>query len=107
MLHFDHINLVTTNVVRKKRGNAVETRCAVCRIEIHDTNVPENGFWCNFCLDFYVCETCFKTETYGGKESAWEICPADTMMVADLLNSHSVENKCSICKIEVENRYSR
>lgn len=93
--------------VRGRRDITNESRCAICERGFNDANVHENFFLCNFCLDFYMCETCFKRQPYPGGKSSREICPADTMIVAGLLNSDSVWNECSICTIEIEVRYSR
>ncbi|XP_066029185.1 uncharacterized protein [Pocillopora verrucosa] len=102
MIHLHYLNKVPTRIVRRKNGITVESRCVVCRIGIQDPNVPENSFLCNFCLDFYMCETCFMRREYAGRESSWLICPADTMIVARLHDSPP-GNECSICRIEIEN----
>lgn len=102
----DELKLVSIGTVRN-RGIPVESRCAVCEIGINDANVPENCFACNFCSDFYMCETCFKRQPHPGGESSGKICPADTMLVARLRDSRPGMNECSICSIEFEDRYSR
>ncbi|XP_066029606.1 uncharacterized protein [Pocillopora verrucosa] len=106
LIHSHYLYLVSMGTVRRRRDITNESRCAICERGFNDANVHENFFLCNFCLDFYMCDTCFKRQPYPGGKSSREICPADTMIVAGLLNSDSVWNECSICRIEIEVSYS-
>ena len=101
LIHSHNIKKVSIGTVRKRSDITVESRCAVCEIGINDANVPENCFLCNFCLGFYMCETCYKRK-YQGK-----ICPADTMIVAGLLDYKHEMDECSMCSREIAVRYSR